>query len=298
MNTAAWADMVALNLPFASLTNSIATGVNNSGQIVGIWRDTSGTTHGFLDSGGTFSSIDIPSGLIGQALGINDAGLISGVFTSAGASFAFVEDAADLGNFSYPDAPAGVVSAYINDSGQIAGSYSIGNNEQGYLLDNGVLTSPIEYPDAPSTVIEGINNSGEMTGSGSGIPLYNTQVFVRSGAGIFTTIFPGAQNFYGMGINNTGELVGSYQINFSINGFLYNNGAFSTIDFNGASQTELFGINDNGVVVGGYASSTSNGIQAFEDIIAPEPSSFLLLGTAGLGLAWRRSAKRVRFRKW
>ena len=58
-----------------SATNgTAATDINNSGQIVGTYRDGIGT-HGFLYSGGTYATIDDPLAATGQtyAAGINDA---------------------------------------------------------------------------------------------------------------------------------------------------------------------------------------------------------------------------------
>jgi len=39
--------------------NTRAFGVNNAGQIVGSYQDSSGNQHGFLFSGGTYSNIDV-----------------------------------------------------------------------------------------------------------------------------------------------------------------------------------------------------------------------------------------------
>ena len=39
--------------------------------------------HGFLDTGGSFTQLDVPGGFGTQALGINDAGQIVGFFESS-----------------------------------------------------------------------------------------------------------------------------------------------------------------------------------------------------------------------
>src|SRR3954447_13134218 len=53
-----------------------AFGINDAGQIVGTFSDSTGTgQHGFLDTGGSFTPIDVPGATIGTfANGINDAG--------------------------------------------------------------------------------------------------------------------------------------------------------------------------------------------------------------------------------
>ena len=70
---------------------TIATGINNSGQIVGTYYDSSGTAHGFLYSGGIYTTIDGPLEVEGTiAYGINDAGQIVGsYYNSNGISLGF-----------------------------------------------------------------------------------------------------------------------------------------------------------------------------------------------------------------
>jgi len=58
-----------------------AQGINDQGQIVGFYVDSSGATHGFLYSGGTYTTLDDPLGTGGTfAQGINDQGQIVGYY--------------------------------------------------------------------------------------------------------------------------------------------------------------------------------------------------------------------------
>jgi probable HAF family extracellular repeat protein len=62
-------------------TNTIATGINDAGQIVGQYLDSNNVSHGFLYSGGSFTTIDDPLGGAGtRVFGINNAGQISGTY--------------------------------------------------------------------------------------------------------------------------------------------------------------------------------------------------------------------------
>ena len=61
-----------IDVPGASLTEGF--GINDSGQIVGDFFDATGS-HGFLDTGGSFTTIDVP-GSVTQTRGINDSGQI------------------------------------------------------------------------------------------------------------------------------------------------------------------------------------------------------------------------------
>jgi probable HAF family extracellular repeat protein len=58
-------------------------GINDAGQIVGWYSDATGT-HGFLLSGGIYTTLNDPLALNGantQAYGINDLGQIVGTYT-------------------------------------------------------------------------------------------------------------------------------------------------------------------------------------------------------------------------
>ena len=59
-----------------SATNTLALGINDAGQVVGFYTNASGS-HGFLLSGGTFFTLDDPSGQPSrgtEVFGINDIG--------------------------------------------------------------------------------------------------------------------------------------------------------------------------------------------------------------------------------
>jgi probable HAF family extracellular repeat protein len=91
-------------------------GINDAGQIVGSYRNNSGN-HGFLYSGGTYTTIDDPLGIGGSyAAGINDAGQIAGGFNGHGFLYS-------NGTFRTLDDPSASTTSptAINASGQIVG---------------------------------------------------------------------------------------------------------------------------------------------------------------------------------
>jgi hypothetical protein len=59
---------------------------------VGGFVDTSGNTHGFLDIGGIFTTINVPGASVSgtKAIGINDSGQIVGVFFDATGEHGFI----------------------------------------------------------------------------------------------------------------------------------------------------------------------------------------------------------------
>ena len=59
-------------IPGATLTN--AQGINAAGDVVGIYRDAAGRTHGFLVRNGEVTTIDFPGALSTEARGISPDG--------------------------------------------------------------------------------------------------------------------------------------------------------------------------------------------------------------------------------
>jgi uncharacterized membrane protein len=74
----------SFDVPFAGASDTEASGINDAGQIVGLYSDASGG-HGFLKDGSTYTSLDVPfAGASGtEALGINNAGAIVGYYFDA-----------------------------------------------------------------------------------------------------------------------------------------------------------------------------------------------------------------------
>ncbi len=62
----------------------MAEGINNAGVIVGVYFDVNGASHGFVLSGGVYTTVDVP-GATGTAINsINAKGEIVGSYDDAG----------------------------------------------------------------------------------------------------------------------------------------------------------------------------------------------------------------------
>ncbi|TMJ80734.1 MAG: hypothetical protein E6G76_26320 [Alphaproteobacteria bacterium] len=152
-------------------TTTIASGINDAGQIVGQFRDASNRAHGFLLSGGSFITIDDPaatgpgSGTFVQ--GINDARQIVGSYIDARGSHGFLLSGGTFTTLNDPLATDGTQALGINDSGQIVGEYDDATGHHGFLhnLKDGTFTT-LDVPGAfaGTTFALGINDAGQIVG--------------------------------------------------------------------------------------------------------------------------------------
>jgi hypothetical protein len=103
--------------------NSQATGVNNSGEVVGFYVNAAGNFVAFMDVGGTITSFEFPGSLSTQALGVNNLGEIVGDYLDAGGVMHGFLD--NLGAFTTLD-PTGSTATTINginDQGTVVGFF-------------------------------------------------------------------------------------------------------------------------------------------------------------------------------
>ena len=114
---------VGINPLLPANVNSQATGVNDSGWVVGFYQPTSTTFTGFLDKSGVISSITFPGSVSTQALGVNDLGEIVGDYTLAnGNMFGFFDRGGSFSTID-PFGSTAVTANGINDKGTIVGFY-------------------------------------------------------------------------------------------------------------------------------------------------------------------------------
>jgi hypothetical protein len=196
-----------------------ATCVNDLGQIVGQYYDSSGVGHGYERSGGKFTTLDVPfagaTGTFPQS--INNSGEVVGCWAdSADNSHGFTLTGSTYTSFDYPGGTQ-TCATDINSAGNIVGGcYNASGVGIGFLLNEGTFT-PISFPDAAETSANGINDSGDIAGTycpTSGECETNSdgaQGFLLSG-GTFTAVtIPGEVYTDVTDINNDGVLVGYYQ---------------------------------------------------------------------------------------
>jgi probable HAF family extracellular repeat protein len=149
-------------------TNSVAYGINDSGQVVGE-SYTSGGWHAFLYEDGQMQDLGtLPGGTYSVAYGINDSGQVVG--SSGGHAFLYsngqMQDLGTLPGGTYCEASA------INDSGQVVGyAYDSSGETHAFLYSNGQMQDLNSLIPAGSGwflfYARGINTSGQIVGTGA-----------------------------------------------------------------------------------------------------------------------------------
>ena len=144
-----------------------AYGINDSGDIVGSYSDDENGFHGFLDAGGSFTTVDYPEEYYETlgAYGINGSGDIVGSFYDIefGLYYAFLYSG---GRFTVVDTGAAeTLGAWgINSSGAIVGSYIDATGFEHGFLDVGGNVPTIDVPSGAESIAYGINDPGDIVG--------------------------------------------------------------------------------------------------------------------------------------
>lgn len=165
----------------------LATGINNSGQLVGISGQAGNGPPfelGWLFSNGGFTSFAVPGSQETDPLGINDNGEIVGYYVVTNGqgnaqTSGFLYSNGVFTDFNYPDPNGGsTIPLGINDSGQIVGDvvYCNGKGCNGstgtpfsFLYTPAANGQPASFttlvtPNGDPEVVTAINNNGEWTG--------------------------------------------------------------------------------------------------------------------------------------
>jgi hypothetical protein len=155
----------AINFPKSNGTQ--AMGINDKGDVVGLYLDSANAQHGFVKKGTKYTSIDVSGGSLTEAWGINDSGQIT-VFavSSAGGYESFLYNGKTFKPVSDPNAGAtGTIARIVNNKGDVAGAYFDSNGFEVGFLRHGGKYYDVKDPKANNvTKPDGLNDALEIVG--------------------------------------------------------------------------------------------------------------------------------------
>jgi len=158
----------AVNFPKSNGTE--ATGINDKGEVVGLYFDSANLTHGFSKIGTKYTSISVKGGTNTVAWGVNNAGQIT-VYTtnSAGTFDSYLMTGTKLKKIDNPGAgTTGTIVHTPSNVGDIDGTYyNSAGTEMGWLLHKGKYYDVVDTGGV--TRADGLNDKSELVGRyGSG----------------------------------------------------------------------------------------------------------------------------------
>jgi uncharacterized membrane protein len=282
------AQITDLNVP--TTYDSVAKGINNSGDIVGHSKNASGL-YGFFFSAATNSSYNITSGLSGgMALGLNDAGVVVGSFVDINAGaldkpfvWSWGGNAAEMaGN---PAAPLtykwDTIALAINSQQKIVGSSNRRDDfnlppppdTQGDCYETlavmwsspnaapAMVYCPADGPESPEVYGKDINDAGSVIGHDGEANNFASRMFLwkQPTQQLLAVPLPAntAQTTYTFGIaeglTESHRVVGTVFTNTLPRAFIWNGTSTYAQDmgtFPGGSYSSARDVNEDQIVVG------------------------------------------------
>jgi probable HAF family extracellular repeat protein len=200
-------------LDYPGATTTEILGINNLGQMVGLFTTLTATS-GFSYDRGTFSPpLTYPgAGNLTIPNGINDRGEIVGVYQDAApGEHSFLYKAGNYGTLVYPGATE-TGAQDINNSGQVVGDFPDPKGTHGfvYLENVGVFTPPLDNPPSTEIALRGVNNGGQIIG-GYFDAVGHEHPFLYMASSLNPILIPGAISASAIGVNDRGQVVGNIQ---------------------------------------------------------------------------------------
>jgi len=156
---------------FPKSNGTQATGINDKGEVVGLYLDSLNISHGFSLVGKKYTSLDPKNETSTVAWGVNNAGQVTIYGTNSAGNFdSFLLTGKTYKNINNPNAKGGlgtIVHAPANN-GDIDGTYyNSAGTEMGWLLHKGKYYDVVDP--GGITRADGINDKSELVGRyGSG----------------------------------------------------------------------------------------------------------------------------------
>ncbi len=121
-------------LKISGAVTSMATGINDNGDVTGIFTTAKKVTESFLLRGGVLEILAIHGASATQAFGVNDFGQVVGQYTVGKATHGFLEENARFVTIDDPAAPGATTINGINNLGDLVGFYTdAAGNTDGFV---------------------------------------------------------------------------------------------------------------------------------------------------------------------
>ena len=154
-----------ISFPKANATQ--AYGINDKGDVVGLYIDSAGAQHGFSKVGSKYTSIDVSGDSSAEAWGINNKGQIT-VFAinTAGGYEGFLYNGKTFKKIADPNEGAsGTIVRAPNNKGDISGAYfNSSGQEVGFLFHGGKYYDVKDPKASNNTRPDGLNDKLEIVG--------------------------------------------------------------------------------------------------------------------------------------
>jgi len=243
--------------------DSIASGINNSGQVVGATNTGYPITQATLWANGAATTLTpLPGGIGGWAQTINDAGLIGGssrigtlhatLWSNSGSGYVaqeiFTPSVIEADGLLYgsDDTGVGGMNSAGTVVGQAIGSYA---PAQAYIYGNGAISALAAIGVGTNCAYD-INNNGQIVGYSQ--PNYNSMaqpvLWQNAGAApqILQNLSPLIEENIAMAINDLGQIVGMSR----------------AVDEYGITRAALWSTDGSGVLLPSLVAGTGNYTQA------------------------------------
>ena len=231
--------------------------INDSGEIAGYYKDSSGVTRGFVRfPNGNFSPpIVHPNwdGFLTSVRAINNSGVVAGFYILANFAHGFFLSHGSFTDFDVPDALNTDINA-LNDVGDFGGTADFSTGNQAWISIGGSVTL-FSVPGAVTTVVYGLNNANQAVGQYTDGASVGHGYF-RDTDSTFTLPIdpPGSTQTFLFGLNDRKWMVGRYTDNTGVSHGLFfaSPTKFMVFDYPGATFTSINGINRQGLICGRY----------------------------------------------
>jgi len=224
---------------------------------------TAGATAPAAAASYTITPIMAPNAYFTYANGINDHGILAGMFLlngGGGTWHAFTYNVATKVYTTYDAIPScpyqcsGVLFSAINNKGVIAG-YTADNGYEDLIFHNGTFSLYLPQGYASYDVLSfGLNTSGTVVGYYTDDSTF-VAGYSYTKSGVFKSFQVHNSNTSILGINDAGVMVG-YDEPYYQAGFIYDGAHTTSLVFPGSYNTIAAGINNSNVVVGDYGAAT------------------------------------------